>query len=605
MLDRFASGYNDFVLPFLIGMLFIIIYLIVGAVRIIYHLPSNDRKKFFLSLINPKILLKDFWNIICDVLIHVKIFKRNKLLGYMHSSIAFGWFMLIVLGHIETWMYVPHRAGLLYYPVFFRFFVMETNYTIQGAFFFFLMDFFLLIVLSGIFLAMFKRIRSQVLGMRRTTKPSLPDRIAMYSLWAIFPLRLLAESFTAGISGGSFLTKPMYLLFSNFLSDTYHILPTWWAYSSALGLFFICMPFSRYMHIPTEAFLIMLRNAGIKVKQPRKGYAEAEIYSCSSCGLCLDACPMGTQKKNLKYSSVYYIRFLRRRNTKKCIEIADKCLMCGKCEEICPVGVKSCGLKLAQRNNKPVSIHNDFSYINESHINSNNKVLYYGGCMTQLTPVISRSLINILSIAGIDYTFMDKDGGICCGRPLLLAGKDKEAKELINKNKAIIESSEAKILLVSCPICYKIFKDEYNLNGIQLLHHTQYINQLINDGKITLRKGSKKYVFHDPCELGRGSNIYNEPRNIIASIGNLVSAQKEGKESICCGGSIGSTTLSFEDRKHITDSAITNLMINNPDTIVTACPLCLKTFTPRASVNVKDISEIVLNNIDNYNNERI
>ena len=62
--------------------------------------------------------------------------------------------------------------------------------------------------------------------MRRTTRNQLPDRLAMYCLWAIFPVRLLAESFTAGIAGGSFLTRPMYWLFSNFLSDTYHILPT-------------------------------------------------------------------------------------------------------------------------------------------------------------------------------------------------------------------------------------------------------------------------------------------------------------------------------------------------------------------------------------------
>ena len=60
------------------------------------------------------------------------------------------------------------------------------------------------------------------------------------------------------------------------------------------------MPFSRYMHIVTEALLILFRNAGLKVRKPRKGFAEAEIYSCSSCGLCLDACPMNVQKKNIR-----------------------------------------------------------------------------------------------------------------------------------------------------------------------------------------------------------------------------------------------------------------------------------------------------------------
>ena len=152
MKDRFISGYNDFVLPFVIGMSFILIYLAIGIIRVIAQLPAQDRKKFFLSLINPKLWIINLKDIICDVLLHTKIWKRKPLLGYMHSSIAFGWFMLIVLGHIETWMFVPDRLSTFYYPVFFRFFVMETDHTIGGSFFFFLMDFFLLIVLSGVFL---------------------------------------------------------------------------------------------------------------------------------------------------------------------------------------------------------------------------------------------------------------------------------------------------------------------------------------------------------------------------------------------------------------------------------------------------------------------
>ncbi len=303
MRERILGGYDSFVLPFMIGVIFILTYLFIGMIRILIHIPGRDRKRLLLSLFNPKIIYKNIRDIICDCLIHVKIFKRKAILGYMHASIAFGWFMLIVIGHIEVALFVPQRNGILYYPVFYRYFTAEMNHTLRGAFFFFLMDFFLLIVLSGIGLAMYKRIHSIALGMRRTTRPSLADRVALYCLWAIFPLRLLAESFTAGISGGSFLTKPMYLLFNNFLSNNMHILPTWWAYSIVLGLFFLAMPFSRYMHIPTEAFLIVLRNAGLKVTKPRKGFAEAEIYSCSSCGLCIDACPMNVQKKNLKSST--------------------------------------------------------------------------------------------------------------------------------------------------------------------------------------------------------------------------------------------------------------------------------------------------------------
>ena len=93
----------------MIGMAFILTYCIIALIRIIAQLPKEDRKRFFLSLVTPKTLVKNIKDIFCDCLLHVKIWKRNKLLGYMHSSIAFGWFMLIVVGHIEVLLI--HRTG--------------------------------------------------------------------------------------------------------------------------------------------------------------------------------------------------------------------------------------------------------------------------------------------------------------------------------------------------------------------------------------------------------------------------------------------------------------------------------------------------------------
>lgn len=611
MRERIAGGYDPFVLPFEIGIIFIFIYLFIALIRVFNAMPGTDRKKFFLSLINPTIMYKNVRDVICDCLLHVKIFKRNALLGYMHASIAFGWFMLIVLGHIEVMLFVPQRNGTLHYPIFYRYFVAEQNATLKGAVFFFLMDFFLLMVLSGIGLAMYKRIRSTALGMRRTTKPCFADRVALWCLWSIFPLRLLAEGFTAGISGGSFLTKPVNMLFANFLGNDMNVLPTWWAYSTALGLFFLALPFSRYMHIPTEVLYIFLRNAGLKIHHPRKGLAEAEIYSCSSCGICIDACPMNTQKKNLKYSSVYFVRFQRRNNKKKINEIADKCLMCGKCVALCPVGVDSCGLKQAQRatitNELPYNYsflssasHNGAAVANGSGANETvgkDKVLYFAGCMTLLTPAIIKSMTTIFDAAGQEYVFADKDGGVCCGRPLMLAGKVSAAKEVIERNSQMIQDSGCKTVVLSCPICLKVLKEEYKLKGITLLHHTQYINQLIEQKRIKLNHSTESYVFHDPCELGRGCNIYQEPRNVLSAIGELKKANKEKKESICCGGSLGSLTLNYQDRVKITQESLKALTFDNPDKVVTACPLCLKTFSDQSLTPVVDIAQAVAGNL--------
>lgn len=605
VIDRIPSSYSNFVLPFVIGISFIIIYLLIGLTRILYHLTQRERKELFLSLFKPRCIVKNIKDIFCDCLIHTKIWKRKPLLGYMHSSIAFGWFLLIILGHIEVALFVPKHLsfseGSIFYPIFYRFFVWVNPHevTLRGSLFFFLMDFILLYILSGIALAMFKRVRSLAFGMRHTTKPSLADRVALYSLWSIFPLRLLAEGFTADLSGGSFLTSGVNHLFTNFFGNGLNFQPTWWAYSIALGLFFLAIPFSRYMHIVTEPLLIVMRNAGLKVTKPRKGFAEAEIYSCPSCGLCIDACPMNVQKKNLKYSSVYFIRFLRRHNSKKINSIAQKCLLCGKCHALCPVGIDSPAIRVAQRETLFNIADYDYSAIDSAIGSSSSskslskaKTLYFGGCMTQLTPVIYSSLEQIFQYVGEEYHYIDKSAGICCGRPLMQMGKKEAAKEVVKRNKELIESYGAKKLILSCPICYKIFKEEYNLQ-MEVLHYTQYLKSLLDSGKITPKKSNLTFVYHDPCELGRGCNIYSEPREVISALGVLKKAEKEGDESICCGGSLGSITLDEKDRGQIANGSLDNLIKSGAERIVTACPLCYKSFRKQSSVEVVDFAQVV------------
>ena len=618
VIDRIPSGYSHFVIPFTIGITFLLCWIGVGCVRLLAAIPKEDRLKFWKSLFLPKTIVKNLKDLFGDCLFHVKIWQRKPLLGYMHSAIAFGWFMIIILGHIEVALFVPARLnvtrGGLFYPIFYRYFVWMNpgHTTLRGSFFFFLMDFFLLYILSGIALAIFKRFRSIVLGMRHTTKPSFADRVALYSLWLIFPLRLLAESFTADLSGGSFLTVPVNHFWHFLFGDKLWFMPCWWAYSICLGLFFAAMPFSRYMHILTEVLWILLRNAGVKPNHPRKGVAEAEIYACSSCGLCLDACPMNVQKKNLKYSSVYFIRFLRRHNEKKINAIAEKCLMCDKCHALCPVGVDAPALRRAQRATVNNTLPYDYSYLplavsgitlagETTATQANQKVMYFAGCMTHLTPRIIKSVEKVFKAAGVDYVFADREGGICCGRPLMLAGRTEAAAAVIEANKKMIEESGCDTLVLSCPICFKIFKEEYHLEGIKVIHYTQFINDLIITGRLPVQKTERKLVYHDPCELGRGCGVYYEPRAALNQLGTLVKASKEYDESICCGGSLGSLTLDSRDRSKISEASLDSLLANDPETIVTACPLCLKTFSEAVSnargrdikVSVKDFAEVV------------
>jgi Fe-S oxidoreductase len=220
--------------------------------------------------------------------------------------------------------------------------------------------------------------------------------------------------------------------------------------------------------------------------------------------------------------------------------------------------------------------------------------------MTHLTPRIIKAVERVFKAAGVDYAFADREGGICCGRPLMLAGRTEAAEKVIEANKKMIEDSGCKTLVLSCPICYKIFKEEYHLDGIKVVHYTQFINDLIASGRLQVSKSDEKIVYHDPCELGRGCGVYIEPRAALGQVGTLVKAAKEYDESICCGGSLGSLTLDTRDRAKITEASLDNLLVGDPETIVTACPLCLKTFSEAVSnskrltgpVNVKDFAEL-------------
>lgn len=617
MRERFATGFDPFVLPFLIGMVFVLGYCLFGIFRILYQLPKEDRRRFLLSLITPRTALKNIWDIFCNCLLHVKLWKRNKLLGFMHSSIAFGWFMIILLGHLEVFIYCPERVHLFYYPIFFNYFVAENESTIGGAVLFFLMDFFLLLILTGIGLAIVKRVRSRFFGMRRTTRPSLLDRVGLYSLWAIFPLRLLAESFTAHISGGSFLTIPANWVFRQFLGNDLNLLPTWWAYSIVLGVFMIVLPFTRYMHIPAEMMLIPMRNAGLRIRHPRKGFAKVQVLSCPGCGVCIDACPMSAQKINIKDCTVYLNRQIRRGNEKRIEEISDKCLLCGKCEAVCQVGVEGPKMRVAQRSARRYGLTPDFASIDTAPLSraasaafsagdagaagvagvaagaAASKVAFFSGCMTRLTPSVGKAVCSLLDKAGVNYVWMDREEGLCCGRPLLTAGRIDAAISLIRKNEEVILSSGADTLVLSCPICYKMFSERYSLPGVRVVSYADYFDELVRQGRIKLEKSDICYVYHDPCELGRGCGIYESPRRLIGQAAGIAEAEKNREESVCCGGSLGSLTLDFAHREVITRKALENLYSSRADAIATACPLCLSTFRRYSDRPVRDLAEIL------------
>jgi Fe-S oxidoreductase len=475
------------------------------------------------------------------------------------------------------------------------------------------MDLLLAFVLSGLLLAGIKRFYSGIVGLKRTTSLKITDKIALISLWLIFPSRLLAESFTSGAYGtGSFLTGSLGSWFATFLPVREMAYPFWWLYSLSLGTFFILLPITRYMHIPTELFLIFMRNSGIKTGDKAGTYSEVQTYSCSSCGICIDACQLNFSAGITNIQSAYLMKAIR--NNDDVSEIADNCLMCGRCDQKCPVGLELTPIRMIQRRggeaeNDIRNIYkgyfrsrqaiipgkpNGSSNYNFLHENEPEKadVLFFAGCMTHLTPAIKNSMIKILDASGVKYSFIDEQGGVCCGRPLMLAGQDKEARELINYNSQMIWKSGAHTLVTSCPICYKVFRESYYLD-VEVLHHTQFIKRLIDEGSLKMNFLRKKVVYHSPCELGRGSGVYNEPKEVLSHVSRLEKSKFEDENSLCCGGSLANMKISSGNKKKIAFDAALELTKGKPDILATACPLCKKTFSAVTETKVADISEIV------------
>ena len=590
--------YAPFCLPFLLGAAVMLAAIVVKYAAWFWQLAADDKKAIRTGLLTRR-TLEAVGETVRESLLHRRIFRVNPLLGYMHMSLALGWFLLIVTGWIETMACLGLRWVPLQGHVFFKYFVPLNGIDDHKPVFDFAMDLLLLFVLSGVALAWFKRMRSRALGMRRTTKHVRFDRIALSALWFVFPMRLLAESITCGLyGGGSFLTGTLGSLLDRTLgAPTLAVLyePVWWGYSLALGIFFAAMPFSRYMHIFTEIPLIFLRRWQLRPGPHAGSYDNFEIQACSRCGICIDPCQLQSSLGIDDVQSVYFLRDRRYRMLEQ--RVTDNCLMCGRCEAVCPVGINLNTLRLNSRTtlrNAPAGER--YGYLQGIDPSAGTgRTGYFSGCMTRLTPGILGAMERIFDAAGEAVWWADREGGICCGRPLKLAGEAAAAQKMIDCNTELFRRHGITTLVTSCPICLREFRESYRLEGIEVLHHSEYILRLIRTGRLPLTRTAVPQVFtyHDPCELGRGCGIYDEPRAVIEAVGRLVEPAHTRAEAMCCGSSLANTVLDDGQQLMLARATVVELEATAAGTTVTSCPLCKKALARAAAGRVADLAEIV------------
>lgn len=637
--------YSAFVIPFLIGVVLLLGICIFKYVRWIRMFDEAQRSVIRHNWFSWK-TIPALWEMLREGLLHLRIIRKNFILGIMHQAFALGWALLIVVGAIQSnkainaynheqsiaqlntlieqdgwYSFDRDRKHMLtkrvtydeagnkihiqyhrpfYAAIFYNYFIHEEAASFKKAKFYAdLMDGLLLYIFFGLTLALMKRLWSRSLGVRRNARHNVFDRLAKFSLWLIFPLRFISESVTASIWGnGGFLTSAAGSLINPEFVRPAEWLP-WLCYSLALAVFFISMPFTRYMHIFTELLLIWFRKLGMKESTVPTGYTRFELNACSRCGVCIDGCPIDKELGNHRIQAVYLIRGLRehRRESKMKI-IADDCLMCDRCAVDCPVGIDISSIRRMTRNKGELDTSGNYSYMKTPQpFNAIGRVAYFGGCMSHLTPGIPQAMVKIFEAAGVRYWYMDRDRTICCGRPLRQQGFLNQADDLMEKNAKMIKDSGATLLITSCPICYRSFKEEYKLD-IPVMHHSEYIDMLISQGDLKLKRDGRKVAYHDPCELGRGCGIYDQPRNVLNSVTSLQKVSQQREKSICCGFNLGNTVLSIEEQTKIRNAALRNLTARPVDAIATACPMCKKAFQHATNeYPVLDIAEIVAANL--------
>lgn len=585
--------FAPFCIPFLVGAAVMFVTLAWKWGLWLYRLPRAD-KRLIIRGLPTRATWQAAGEVVGESLLHRRIFRVNPLLGYMHMSLAFGWFLLIALGWIETMAYMGLRWVPIQGHVFFRYFSTGLQHK---PLFDFMMDLLLLFVLSGVALAWGKRLFSKRMGMRRTTKHVAGDRVALSALWFVFPARLVAESATCSLyGGGSFLTGSLGAWMADHIS-TLALMnlesAAWWFYSSCLGVFFVALPFSRYMHIFTEIPLIFLRRYKLRSGEKESSYDNFQVEACSRCGVCIDPCQLQGVLGVDHVQSVYFLRDRRYGALRS--EVADNCLMCGRCTEKCPVGIDLNTLRINSRD----KMHNvpderRYGYFKGLDRSSGaGKVGYFAGCMTLLTPRTLSAMSAIFDAAGEEVWWADRAGGVCCGRPLKLAGETDSARKMMNYNTELFRTHGITTLVTSCPICLKVFREDYALKGVEVLHHSEYILRLMRSGRLSLRRGTTQYTYHDPCELGRGCGVYDPPRDVIGAVGELLEPVQTRENALCCGSSVANTAITDAQQVRIARSVTEELEATGAEVIVTACPLCKKALVRGAGKEVRDLAEIV------------
>ena len=238
-------------------------------------------------------------------------------------------------------------------------------------------------------------------------------------------------------------------------------------------------------------------------------------------------------------------------------------------------------------------------------------VLFWVGCAGSFddrAKKITKAFVKILNKANVEFAVLGTEES-CSGDPAKRAGNEFLFQMQAMTNIEVLNGYEVKKIVTACPHCFNTLKNEYpQLGGhYEVLHHTEFLKSLLDEGKITIEGGKfkgKRITFHDPCYLGRANDVYEAPRALIEKLEvELVEMQRCKSDGLCCGA--GGAQM-FKDaekgNKEIYVERTEEALEVKPNIIATGCPFCntmitdgIKATNQEESVQVLDIAELIAN----------
>jgi Fe-S oxidoreductase len=337
--------------------------------------------------------------------------------------------------------------------------------------------------------------------------------------------------------------------------------------------------------------------SGERSKKPLTEFAiTAEaIWACTACGACTDICPVGNEPMrdilNIRRALV-----LMENDFPEPLQTAFR----GMERTLNPWNVSPAErMKWAEGIEVPTIDQNPEA-----------ELLWWVGCAPATdarAQKTARAFAEILNHAQVNYAVLGKNEG-CTGDSARRAGNEFLFNEMALANVELLNEVNPSRIVTTCPHCLHTLSNEYPAFGgeYEVVHHSQLIDELINQGRLTLTGENRQTLtFHDPCYLGRQNHILIEPRQVLNHTqANLVELPRNGNKSFCCGaGGAQMWKEEAEGNERVNANRFQEAESTGAETLAVGCPFCMVMLNDAkndtsSDMEVLDIAEIVAQSID-------